>query len=377
MALFSRRKKTADPSTVEEDAAVPGAPVEDVAAPEQVEEVVPDVAISVQAFRGVGADAGPEVSAPVDEDSSTGLDDDAPEEPVVAPRREPTINVIETEKPRLPLASALPPEDTHTIEGLKDNVLLREALAEIAEGASNEELLGVMRQSMQGHLYLRVYGDAGQQINDGEALSVAVIREDEKSFLLAFASGAALRAAVDAEEDPAATSAMAQPVGLIYQQVIDGGFTGIIIDNASAPHRVVFPTELLQQALDQGDPAMVIKSLVSSPREPDTAARVGEALAKKKVWVAVSDGLNGAPVGIAEAHTADGKRFLQVFSHPLEVVALGRDDRPMPFEPEQLAKVLSSHSELAGVIVDSAGPSLAVERDVLGPVLVLAVDLGD
>ncbi|UJP08830.1 SseB family protein [Microbacterium sp. KUDC0406] len=375
MALFSRRKKTADPSTVEEDAAVADAPVEDAPAEEQAEDAVPSVGISVQAFRGVGADAGPEVAAPVDEPAAPDQ-----EEPVVAPprpRREPTINVVEDEKPRLPLASALPPEDTHTIEGLKDNVLLREALAEIVEGASNEELLGVMRQSMQGHLYLRVHGDAGEQIGAGQALSVAVIREDEKSFLLAFSSGAALRAAVDAEEDPAATSAMAQPVGLIYQQVIDGGFTGIIIDNASAPHRVVFPTELLQQALDQGDSEMTIKGLVSAPRQSDTAARIGEVLAKKKVWVAVSDGSTGAPVGIAEAHTADGKRFLQVFSHPLEVVALGRDDRPMPFEPEQLAKVLSSHSELAGVIVDSAGPSIAVERDALAPVMVLAVDLED
>ena len=32
---------------------------------------------------------------------------------------------------------------------------------------------------------------------------------------------------------------------------------------------------------------------------------------------------------------------------------------------------------MAGVIVDSAGPSIVVERDALTPVLVLAVDLGD
>ncbi|PJI52141.1 hypothetical protein CTI14_47420, partial [Methylobacterium radiotolerans] len=65
-------------------------------------------------------------------------------------------------------------------------------------------------------------------------------------------------------------------------------------------------------------------------------------------------------VGIAEAQTADGRRFLQLFSHPLEVIALGRGDRPLPFEPDQLAKVLSSHSEMAGVIIDSAGPSMVV-----------------
>ena len=38
---------------------------------------------------------------------------------------------------------------------------------------------------------------------------------------------------------------------------------------------------------------------------------------------------------------------------------------------------VTSHTDIAGVIVDSAGPSIVVERDALTPVLVLAVDLGD
>ncbi|MGB4135819.1 MAG: SseB family protein, partial [Microbacterium sp.] len=285
----------------------------------------------------------------------------------------------EEQPPRLPLAAALPPAQTHTVEGLIDNVLLREALAEIEEGASNEQLLGVMRQSLQGHLYLRVQGDAGQQISEGQQLSVSVLRDGDQSFMLGYSSGMALRAAVEAEgdADPGASSAVAQSVASVYQQVVASGFTGIILDAASGPHRVVFPSELLEQALEQGDPEMTIKGIVSSERRPDTAARLGEALATTRAWVAVNDGSNGQPVGIAEAHTPDGKRFLQLFSHPLEVVALGRKDRPMPFTPEQLAKVLSSHTEIAGVLVDAAGPSMAVERDALGPVLVLAVDLGD
>ena len=93
--------------------------------------------------------------------------------------------------------------------------------------------------------------------------------------------------------------------------------------------------------------------------------------------MAVNDGSNGQPVGIAEAHATDGRRFLQVFSHPLEVVALGRKDSPVPFEPEQLARILGEHSEIAGVLVDIAGPSIAIERDALSAVLVLGVEIGD
>ncbi|HTN54917.1 MAG TPA: SseB family protein, partial [Microbacterium sp.] len=276
-----------------------------------------------------------------------------------------------------PLAPAMPPEQTHTVEGLIDNVLLRVSLAELEEGAGNDKLIGVMRQSLQGHLYLRVAGDAREQMAEGKPLSVGVIRDGDRSFMLAYSSGAALRASVQGEEDAASTSAIAQPTTSVYQQVITGGFTGIIIDNSSAPHRVVFPTELLQKALEQGDPEMSVKTILAGPRDEQTPVRVAEALAKVRSFVAINDGANGQPVGIAEAHTADGRRFLQIFSHPLEVVALGRNDKPMPFEPGQLATVLSDHTEIAGILVDIAGPSIALERDDLSALLVLAVDLGE
>src|SRR5690606_3626637 len=80
MALFSRRKKSADTSKPAPDAEV--APVEDTpvegadgttdanatdAAAEQTPvEDAPAVNISVQAFRGVGAQAGPEMSLPAE-----------------------------------------------------------------------------------------------------------------------------------------------------------------------------------------------------------------------------------------------------------------------------------------------------------------------
>ncbi len=376
MALFSRRKKSADDvvAPASESAAEVAPDVEEQTAADAVEtpaEQAPAVAISVQAFRGVGAQAGPEVS--LDEQPSA-----APAAPVppTAPVQPAAPQTEEPER-RLPLAPALPPEQTETVPGMKDNVLLREALAEIEEGATNDQLLGVMRQALQGHLYIRVNGDARAQIAEGKPLSVAVVRDGERQFMLAFSSAAAVRDSVQLESDPAATSAVAQPVTSVLQQVVAGEFAGLIVDNASAPHRVVFPTELLQKALEQSDLEMAVKTLLASPREQDSAAKVGEALSTKRMWVAVNDGSGGVPVGIAEAQTPDGKRFLQLFSHPLEVIAMGRGDRPLPFEPEQLAKVLTGHPEMAGVIIDPAGPTMLVEREALSPVLVLAVDLGD
>lgn len=369
MALFSRRKKTDDVVPESQDS-VEADVSDDEAAVEAVpSEPVPQIGISVQAFRGVGADAGPEVKLP-------DPNEPAPARTAVAPKN-PTATPLVPEKRTLPLAPALPPEHTESVPGMKDNVLLRTALAELKEGPSNEQLIGVLRQMLQGHLYLRVHGDARTQIAEGKPLSVAVVRDGERAFMLAFSSAVAVRDSVQRETEPTATSAVAQPVTAVLEQVVSGNFSGLIIDNASGVHRAVFPTEVLAKAVEQADPAMTIKTLLAAPREQDTTQKVGEALAKSKVYVAVNDGSGGGQVGIAEAQTADGKRYLQVFSHPLEVVALGRSEKPMPFTPEQLAKVLTTHSAIAGVIVDAGGPSIIVERDALAPVLVLAVDLGD
>ena len=384
MALFSRRKKSADDAVTSASDTTDAVGTDDVttsteeAAPtdtagETTTEAAPSVGISVQAFRGVGAQAGPEVELP---------DPDAPTQAPAAPRASAPAapapaaatlpagaTPLVSAEPRLPLAPALPPEPSETVPGMKDNVLLREALQQVEQGATNEQLLGVLRQALQGHLYIRVNGDARAQIAEGKPLTVAVVRDEERQFMLAFSSAAAVRDSVQAEPDPASTSAVAQPTTAVIQQVVTGDFAGLIIDNASAPHRVVFPTEILQKTLDQADPAMTVKSIVSAPREQDTTAKAGEALARTRMWVAVNEGGADGQVGIAEAQSTDGRRFLQLFTHPLEVIALGRGDRPLPFEPGQLAKVLTGHTEMAGVVIDPAGPSLLVDRAALAPVL--------
>jgi len=383
MALFSRRKKSED--DVVESVSESAASVEEAETAEDtvvVEEPTPTIGISVQAFRGVGAQAGPEVSLePGDASANPAATTQRPAAPTQAAATAPaaapaaTASAPAPQERKLPLAPATPPEQTETIPGMKDNVLLRESLAQIEQGATNEQLLGVLRQALQGHLYIRVNGDARTQISEGKPLSVAVVRDGERQFMLAFSSAAAVRDSVQLEKDPSATSAVAQPVTSVLQQVVAGDFAGLIVDNASAPRRVVFPTELLQKALDQADVEMTVKTILAAPRQQDSAARLGDALAGTRMWVAVNDGGGeGAPVGIAEAQTPDGKRFLQLFSHPLEVIALGRGDRPLPFEPLQLSKVLAGHPEMAGVIVDPAGPTLVIERDALAPVLALAAD---
>lgn len=385
MALFSRRKKTDDaPSEsqtpigadADEQTLDAEQPVSESAPEEQAAEAdVPEVAISVQAFRGVGATAGPEVALPDPDAAAPAPRTAAPQATASAPQN--TQPPQTSQKRSLPLAPALPPEQTESVPGMKDNVLLRAALAELEEGATNEQLIGVLRQMMQNHLYLRVHGDARAQLAEGKPLSIAVVRDGERSYMLAFSSADAVRESVQRETDPTATSAIAQPVTAVLQQVVSGSFVGLILDNASGVHRAVFPVEVLSKALEQADVDMTIKMLLAAPREGDSAQKVGDALATTKMWVAVNDGSGKGQVGIAEAQTTDGRRFLQLFSHPLEIVALGRGDKPMPFSPEQLAKVLSAHSALAGVIVDSAGPSIIVERSALGAVLVRAVDVSE
>ncbi|MFB7844941.1 SseB family protein [Microbacterium sp. NPDC056052] len=382
MGLFSRRKKQDDDVTPEpapaageaapdSEAAVNGS---DVAPAPAGEAVAPVVNVSVQAFRGLGSPSGPAVAPPAEtpEAGHDLIDPVGDETPIVPAQQQPEPQVP-SGRPPLPLAPADPPAQTESIPGMPDNVLLREALAQLGDDASQAELLGVLRQSLQGNLFLRVSGDAGEQIKEGKPLAIAVVNDGENSFMLAFSSAAAVRDSVQqGDEDPAETSAVVQPVQAVYQNVIDGPFAGLIIDNASEPHRVVFPSEILQKALEEADPTFAVKALLAAPREADSEARVAEALTTARLWVAVSDVDGDGQYGVAEAHAADGSRYLQLFSHPLEVIALGRGDQPLPFTAEQIGGVLAQQTGLSGVLVDAAGPAIAVSRQALAPVIALA-----
>lgn len=380
MGLFSRRKKQDDDVTPESApaAAEVGSDAETgVSAPGSAsasepsgDAAAPVVNVSVQAFRGLGSPSGPAVAPPAETpEAGHDLIDPVEDETPIAPAQA----QAPSGRPPLPLAPVDPPEQTESIPGMPDNALLRDALAQLGDDASQAELLGVLRQSLQGHLFLRVSGDAGEQIKEGKPLAIAVVNDGESSFMLAFSSAAAVRDSVQqGDEDPAETSAVVQPVQAVYQNVIDGPFAGLIIDNASEPHRVVFPSEILQKALEEADPTFAVKTLLAAPREADSEARVAEALTTARLWVAVSDVDGDGQYGVAEAHTTDGSRYLQLFSHPLEVIALGRGDQPLPFTAEQIGGVLVQQPGMSGVLVDAAGPAIAVSREALAPVIALA-----
>ncbi|MFG6403961.1 SseB family protein [Microbacterium sp. P04] len=326
MALFSRRKKTPDST---DTSAGRGPDESDAATPSDAPSPEPPatVGISTSTFRGVGASAA--------------------EPPVPAPQA--------------PVAEA------ETIPGVRDNVLLRDALAELSDPPTPQGLLNVARQLLQGPLFLRVKGNARALLAEGRGLPLAVTRRGDKQLVLAYSSGAALQAAVSADGE-ADTSAVGQPVLTVLRLVLDGEYEGLILDNSSGTARALLPRPLLQRVVDDAHAALALKSLLAGVRTEDTPAAVAAALGEAPLWIAIRRTEEGGPVGIAESRTADGDRFIEVFSHPLEVLALGRGDQPLPVTLDQLRAAVTADAGITGLLIDPGGPWLRLHRDhVTGP----------
>jgi hypothetical protein len=339
MALFSRGSKANEagdeattPSTDADTA--PAAPDEpedrtpaEAAAPA---ETVPDVGISTTSYGGFGAGAAPTAPAPT-------LTGEAP-----AP--------------------------TETIPGLPDNVVLRAALAALGTEPEGHEVLNVARQLLQGNVYLRVKGNAQELMNSGAEIPLAIATRDEGNFVMVYSCGEALATAVNADGD-IETSAMGQAAPAVLQYVLQGGFAGVIVDHASAPASVVLPRALFERMFSEMDAELTLKRLVTGPRTAETAAAVAQALTHAPLWIAVNRASDEDEWGVAESRTDAGERILPIFSHPLEVVALGRGDQPVPFSAAQLGAALRSDTGIAGVVVDPAGPWIRLNRDELTPVM--------
>ncbi len=335
MALFSRRGRSEDSESARADEAdEPGsAGPETGPAPEAPSEPVPQVGISVSTY---GAPAAPPSAA-------------APSRPA------PTTG------------ESAPPSAAGR---LPENTTLKSALAALPEAPQNIDVMNVMRQALQGDLYVRVRGDAKALVEAGEPITLAVTTIDDKRLLLAFTGPGALQDSLRSDGDTA-TSALPQPASVVFQNVVAGPYAGLFLDHATAGARVILPSELLAKALDEADPAFTLKTLLVSERTDATASAVVEALSRVKLWVAGNTDPSGQ-MGVAEARSADGRRRLEVFSHPLEVIALGRGDRPLPLTAAQLGKALQSDPGISGIVVDPAGPWIEITRDQLGPVIALA-----
>ena len=358
MALFSRRKKNdaiatqeappAEPRPAERPPAVPPPAVPPPAEPPPAEPppaedpTPPDVpagmTISVSAFQGVGAPARPE----------------------------PAAAAMTPERAARPAAAPAP---TKSIPGLRDNGPIREALAGMSQPPVPAELLEVARQLLQGHLFLRVKGDARSLLAEGKDLPLGVVVLNDQQYVLAYSSGAALRAGVAADRD-SDTSAMGQPVLSVLRHVLAGSYAGLILDHSSAPARAVLPRDLLQKLIDQGGGSTELKSLLCEQRTEATVTAVADALVRAKFWVAVNRSPEGR-LGVAEARTTQGERLLELYSHPIEVATLGRGDQAAPMTAPQLAAALRADEQLAGVIVDSRGPWIRLSREDLAPLLAL------
>ncbi|TQK18863.1 type III secretion system (T3SS) SseB-like protein [Microbacterium sp. SLBN-154] len=374
MALFGRRKKTDDqrddaasqtgtpdpeaPETDVDVADAPGlAPREgedpagggDVAsAAPATEEPVPHVNISVSTY---GAPRTAPAAQPVAADSAASAPATAAGAPAAAPR---------TPGP------AEAPAPSQTVPGLPDNGLVIQALRALPDKPESLDLIHVARQLLQGQLFLRIKGDARQLLSEGAQLPLAVATVGDKQYVLAFSGGAALQASVASDGDQQ-TSAVAQPAATVLRHVVSGTYAGIIIDPSSAPARAVIPRELIERMLDQADPNALVKHLLAGPRTPATGAEIVAAMPGARLWVAVNETPDGK-VGVAEAR-ANGERLLQVFTHPLEVAAIGRGDKAAPITADRLGAALAADAALAGILVDAAGPWIRLGREDLGPIL--------
>lgn len=377
MALFSRRPKTpSDPQPADapagEELAAPAAPdtakadaeaasVRDAAdAGQQTDagtpaEAAPPVSISVSSFGGLG-------TTPTTAKRPAASSDAAASSAAATARRRP--------RPGARSETEIAPPTSETVPGLRDNALLRAALSRMGEEPASQALLEVTRQLLQGHVFLRVKGDARALLAEGKDLPLAVATAGERTFALAYSSGAALQASLRSDGD-VDTSAMGQPVLNVLRHVTAGAYDGIIIDHASAPARAVLPKELLQKVLEQADPQLTLKTLLSGERTSATTAAVTAALTHAPLWVAVGTAAGGQP-GLAEGRLPDGSRYLELYSHPLEVAVMGRGDNAAPITGAQLARALRGDAGLSGVVVDPAGPWVRLSRADLAPVLALA-----
>jgi hypothetical protein len=354
MALFSRRP--ADPPSDDEgDDATAGAPAgRSEAAPEPEAQpadppsttdadAAASVGISVSTYRGLGART-PDAQSPAAPSATGG-----------AAFRRP---------------AAQRPAD-ETVPGLRDNVLLRERLALLPETPTPQDVLDVARQVMQGHLFLRIKGDAQALIAAGKPLPLGSATIGDRKFALAYASGGALAESIRQDGD-ADTSAMAQPVLVVLRHMLAGTADGLVIDPASRPGRLILPRDVIESLVAGADEQLTLKTLLAGERTEAMAAELVDALTRVRVWAAVNRAEEGGPLGIAEGRSEDGSRYLELYSHPVEVVAMGRGDQPAPLTPAQVAAALATDTGLSGVLIDPRGPWARLSRAELAPLIATA-----
>lgn len=375
MAFFSRRRKDDAKSVPAAPESAPRASALPVSAQPAGEEADPQLPIATPAVTPASAPAitpnpAPAVAPipePVGISVSTfrGAGTSSPSS--VPAQSVPSAAPVPTVAP----APAEAPPTTETVPGLRDNVLLRDALRALPDAPTPSEIIGAVRQLLQGHAFLRVKGDARSLLSDGKDLPLAVATHNDQQFMLVYSSGEALQESLRADGDTD-TSAMGQPVLSVLRHALRGSYAGIILDHASVPSRIVLPRDMLQRTLDEADPESRIKTLLAVTRTDRTAGDVVTAMFDASLWIAANRASESDQLGIAENRTPDGSRYIEVFSHPLEAIALGRGDRPVRITVTQLGAALAADPGLSGALVDPAGPWIRLSRADLARVVAAA-----
>ena len=279
--------------------------------------------------------------------------------------------------PPLPFALPEPPPAVEVVPGMPDNVLLVAALQQLEHEPTPADMLGILRQSLQGNLFVRMKGDHLMQRMAGEPYELAYIDDGKHLFSTAYSSAAAVRDALLAwGSDPADNYVAQMPVRDVYRYVSAGPFAGLVLDDSSTPIPVTVPTGYIDEALDDSDLSFALKSLIAAPRDEHSEARVADALPSSWLWVAVRDENGSGDFVLADVAMPDGNHYLLLFSHPFEVLSVPwemRQDhftiaKPMQFSFEQAREVLQQNPRMTGVLVDPAGPMIAIRREVLDAV---------
>lgn len=314
-----------------------------------------------------------EADGPSSADDPSAAEEAATPSPADLPPTEPvphvgiSVSTYGAPPPRATARPATPPANPPSAT-VPDNTLVRQALAALGASPDANATMNVARQVLQGHLYLRVKGDARALLAERKPLPLAMAQHGDQKFALAYSGTEALQASVRADGDTQ-TTAMAQPVLTVIDHVLSGDYAGLLLDHANEGARAVLPRQLLERIRKDADDTLTIKTLLAGPRSPETTVRIVRALRTAPLWMAANKAADGETVGIAEARSKDGARHVQLYSHPMEVIAAGRGDRPVPLTADQLARALRSDPDLAGVLLDPSGPWMALTRADLAPLI--------
>lgn len=255
---------------------------------------------------------------------------------------------------------------------MADNFVLRAALTEVTATPTRAQLVAVCRQLLQGDLILTANGDFLDQFIRRDNPHIGLVVEGGRKLLAAFSTQETFDQLRASQGNPHETYSVTKKAAEVLDQVISGGFDGLVVDQASAPHRVSIPTQVIQSLLAEAEPNFTIKTLLAAPRDAETIASLVEALTTTNTWAGGHES-DAGQIALAQIENPDGSgNYLLLFSHPWEVTVLGNSDRPLVMAPKDLARTLAAQPEIAGVIIDPAGPSIAVSRKALERVVALA-----